>query len=319
MNNKIHRPLLTRPTDVLECISSPAVSKGEDTPTLPSHPNRLLVNRNIKDSVFRNLFSDKRYLLQLYQSLHPEDVHTTADDLKYVTLENVLVRGIYNDLGFCVGDRLLLMIEAQSSVWSENIIVRCLLYAARTLQDYITESTQSLFSERNVQLPEIELYVIYTGDSKVERDYITLSDSFFRGKRTAIDVSVKVITNGKKGDIISQYVIFTKIVNEQVREHGRTREAITEAIRICKNQDVMKEYLSGREKEVTDIMITLYDQEQVWKDYIASDRREQAEIKDQQTAQSLYEQNVSVNIIANSLGRSVRSVEKWLGLTSQSY
>ena len=81
---------------------------------------------------------------------------------------------------------------------------------------------------------------------------------------------MKVITGSEKGDIISQYILFTKVVNEQIREHGRTRDAITEAIRICKNQDVLKEYLSGREKEVVDI-------------------------------------------IAKSLGRSVRSVEKWLG------
>ena len=33
--------------------------------------------RTIKDSVFRNLFSQKEYLLQLYQALHPEDKNVT--------------------------------------------------------------------------------------------------------------------------------------------------------------------------------------------------------------------------------------------------
>lgn len=36
------------------------------------------------------------------------------DDLEYVTLENVLVRDIYNDLGVRIGDKLLLFIETQS-------------------------------------------------------------------------------------------------------------------------------------------------------------------------------------------------------------
>ena len=39
----------------------------------------------IRDSVFSDLFRDKRYLLKLYQTLHPEDTETTEDDLVDVT------------------------------------------------------------------------------------------------------------------------------------------------------------------------------------------------------------------------------------------
>ena len=35
--------------------------------------------RKIKDSVFTNLFQDKKYLLQLYKALHPEDTDVTED------------------------------------------------------------------------------------------------------------------------------------------------------------------------------------------------------------------------------------------------
>lgn len=38
--------------------------------------------RTVKDSVFCNLFSDSKYLLQLYQALHPEDKKVCEDDLK---------------------------------------------------------------------------------------------------------------------------------------------------------------------------------------------------------------------------------------------
>lgn len=34
-----------------------------------------------KDTVFKSLFSEPKYLLQLYQALHPEDTETTEDDL----------------------------------------------------------------------------------------------------------------------------------------------------------------------------------------------------------------------------------------------
>ena len=37
--------------------------------------------RKIKDSVFTNLFQDKKYLLQLYKALHPEDMDVTEDEI----------------------------------------------------------------------------------------------------------------------------------------------------------------------------------------------------------------------------------------------
>ena len=45
----------------------------------------------IKDSIFTNLFQDKKYLIQLYRALHPEDTETTEDELKDITIKNILV------------------------------------------------------------------------------------------------------------------------------------------------------------------------------------------------------------------------------------
>lgn len=42
----------------------------------------------IRDSVFTNLFQDKKYLLQLYKVLHPEDVNVTEDEIEDVTMGN---------------------------------------------------------------------------------------------------------------------------------------------------------------------------------------------------------------------------------------
>lgn len=231
-----------------------------------------------------------------------------------MTLENVLVRDIYNDLGVRIGDKLLLLIEAQST-WIENIIIRCLLYMARTLQDYLKSTSQSLFSEKLVHVPEPELYVIYTGDSVIEKEYISLSETFFEGRQTVLDVRVKVVVDGKEGDIINQYVVFTKVINDQVKKYGRTREAITEAIRICKNRNILKDYLTSREKEVVDIMITLFDQQEVLEDYVASEKREQA----MDYARTLYDNGVSIEIIAKTVKQSVKTVERWLGLVPQVY
>ena len=43
------------------------------------------------------------------------------------------------------------------------------------------------------------------------------------------------------------------------------KKAILESILICKDRNVLKEYLENREQEVVDIMMTLFDDEQILK------------------------------------------------------
>ncbi|MCD8398440.1 MAG: hypothetical protein LUD12_14895 [Lachnospiraceae bacterium] len=111
----------------------------------------------------------------------------------------------------------------------------------------------------------------------------TRYQTFFEKKQSAIDVTVKMLygtVNPKQTvgeDIIGQYVLFTKVFNEQVHLHGWTREAVSETIRICKDQDILKEYLATREKEVITMMMDLYDQDRIMEIHIASEKKIAAE------------------------------------------
>ena len=234
-----------------------------------------IMKRTIKDSVFTDLFQDKKYLLQLYKALHPEDTDVTEDDLTDITIKNVLTDNIYNDLGFTVGDKLMILVEAQSSVWTVNIIVRALMYLVQTWHDYFERTKQNLYKSKKVQMPMPEIYVIFTGERKTRPSEISLSQEFFGGKDCAVDVKVKMIYNGKEGDIINQYVMFTKVCNEQMKKYGRSRKAVMEAIRICKDRDVLREYLSNRESEVVSIMMVLYDEEEIMRSYVESERHDE--------------------------------------------
>ena len=89
----------------------------------------LKLKRTIKDSVFTHLFGDVNYTLKMYQALHPEDTTTTVDDIKIMTIESHLLNQLYNDLGFMVGERIIILVEHQSK-WSENIVIRVFLYLA---------------------------------------------------------------------------------------------------------------------------------------------------------------------------------------------
>lgn len=236
------------------------------------------MKRTVKASVFEDLFSNKEYLLQLYQVLHPEDKNATEDDLEYVTLTQVMANDSYNDLGFQVGKRYMILTEAQST-WSKNIIVRCVMYLAQTWKEYFSNTKQSVYASKKLEFPEPEFYVIYTGNKKIDEKTMTLSEEFFEGREIAIDAKVKVIVDGEKGDIINQYVLFTKIVDEQRKIYkSNTKTLIREVIRICKDRNILKKYLESREKEVIDIMVTLYSQEEVLRDYVESEKLD-SEIK----------------------------------------
>lgn len=280
-----------------------------DTETAEEKEERV-VKHTVKDSVFTSLFKEKRYLIQLYRALHPEDTKTTEDDLKDVTVSNVLVDDIYNDLGFTVGTTLLLMIEVQST-WTVNIIFRALMYLVQTYREYLRKTKQNLYKSKKLKMPKPEIYVIYTGDRKTRPEEISLSEEFFEGKDICIDVRVKMIYDGKNGDIINQYVVFTRVCNEQVAIHGRTREAVQEAVRICKERNVLKEYLSSREKEVVDMLMELYDEQEVLRSYVESEKYEVENATKIATARRLLKMGkLSVEEIAEGSGLTIKEVER---------
>ncbi len=232
--------------------------------------------RKIKDSVFTNLFQDKKYLLQLYHALHPEDSNVSEDKIADITIKHILIDADYNDLGFSVGDRLMILVESQST-WTLNIIIRALMYLIQTYHDYFKRTNQNLYGSKKVTLPKPELYVIFTGDKKNIPDTISLKQDFFNGANVAIDAEIKVLYQENENNIIGQYIIFSKVYNQQRKLYGNTKQAVTETIRLCKNRNVLKEYFENKESEVISMMMTLFDDEQILKAYVNDIKKETVE------------------------------------------
>ena len=104
--------------------------------------------------------------------------------------------------------------------------------------------------------------------------------------------------------------MFTQVLNEQVKIHGRTRKAIEETIKICKDRNVLKDYLESRSKEVIDIMIALYDEQEVMDRYVANEKKE-SEIKATVNTCQRFGKDLSeaINEIINQFGLSAASAE----------
>ena len=249
--------------------------------TTPPEASEGAANRNTKDSVFTCLFSDPEELIDLYRTLHPEDKTTQEEDLVDITYKSVLMNGEYNDLGFRVGNAVIILVEAQST-WSPNILPRMLIYLAETYKRYLSEQDISLHDQTKVKLPIPELYVVFTGDRKNCPAKLTLSHEFFDGRKVAIEVEVTVLYGDRSAeqsssrDIVSQYVEFARTFDEQRKLYGLTTKTIEETIRICKERGVLVKFLEKRKIEIMKIMESNFEQELATK---AMKRKERAEGK----------------------------------------
>lgn len=237
-----------------------------------------------KDSVFSFIFRQPENTRRLYLTLHPEDVDVTETDCKLVTLEHILTNGMTNDLGFQVRDKLILLVEAQSK-FSGNIALRMLLYLAATYKEYVEEQKLDLYGSKPVSVPRPELYMIYTGVPRQLPEILRLSD-MYDGPGGA-EIEIKVLKNTGAGNIVDQYIRFCEISDEQRKQYGYTIKAVEETLRICCEENILMPFLASRQKEVQDIMVTLFNQERVTEIHeynLVKDARQEGRIE---TAKSL--------------------------------
>jgi hypothetical protein len=132
-----------------------------------------------------------------------------------------------------------------------------------------------------------------------------LSKEFFDGVDIDIEVKAKVIYESNTDDIINQYIVFCKVFDDQRKLYGMTEQMINETIRICKDRNVLREYLESREKEVVTIMMSLFDEEQIMRTYLKDVTREVAEKTAKETAEKV-EKEVAEKTAKETAKRLIR-------------
>ena len=269
------------------------------------------LSRQAKDHVFVDMFNQPKYCLELFNALHPEATDITEADIQNITISHVIVDKPYNDLGFTVKDKQLVLVEAQST-WSYNILVRLLLYFADTLLGIIKEHENwDIHDTARLPLPVPEFYVIYTGERKTVPPIISIRKDFFRNDAVPIDLEARVISTESTEDIIGQYILYAHVYDRQVQIYGRTRQAAEETVRICKDRGILKEYLEAHEKEVINSMIMLFEQEEAVKRYgnrMRSEGRDEGKIA--AYAEMVADGTLTIEQAAKKLGMTVDEYKK---------
>ncbi len=236
------------------------------------------VKHVVKNNVFISLFTDVENVYKLYKELHPEATNVKVSDIKIHSMESIFINDIYNDLGFLVNEgsrtRCIILIEAQSK-WTDNMTLRMLLYLAETYRHYLSEMKISVHTEKRIDLPKPELYVVYTGNKEVE-DEISFKDSYFNGD-CAVDVKVKILKQPSKETVSGQYIGFSKVYDEQRYIYKNKIKCIKETIRICKETGYLVEFLTEHESEVITMLSYLFDEQAERETYRITRDREKFE------------------------------------------
>ena len=103
--------------------------------------------------------------------------------------------------------------------------------------------------------------MVYTGSPRQTPDILRLSD-MYEGAGGA-EIEIKVLRSAGTGSILDQYIRFCEISDEKRKEYGYTVRAVEETLRQCEAENILMPFLASRQKEVRDIMVTLFDQERV--------------------------------------------------------
>lgn len=224
----------------------------------------IVIKKNYKDSIFRFVFSNLHsYFINLYNAVsgnnYPEDT-----EIINRTLENILISGIKNDIAYSIGDKIVVLMEHQSTV-NENMPLRMMLYLSRIYEQII--DSDNLYHSKRISLPSPEFYVIYNGRTPLEDKTLVLSDSFnVLKERVFIEVKVNVVNINysedreilKKSFAAREYSHFLHVF-EQCKLLGYSdSSSFHQALDSCLEPD-FKELLNGSRQEVINMLFQEWD------------------------------------------------------------
>ncbi len=221
--------------------------------------------RTYKDSLFRDIFNNKARLRSLYRALSGQNI--AARDIKMNTLRGTFFSDVKNDISFCVGDRLIILLEQQST-WNMNMPLRFLWYLAKLYRGYVPKDMQ--YHKALVRLPAPEFYVLYNG-REPQKDYqvLHIEDAFSEqshgDSKLCLHVPCYNVNYAPGREVLQRsyelrsYSAFVAKVREKADSGASLETAISEAITYCINNDFMADYFSENESEVFDMVSAKWD------------------------------------------------------------
>ena len=223
------------------------------------------VNKKHKSSVFSAVFSNPHALRELYSAIEGVDISPDTV-IEINTLSDVIYMEQLNDISFTIDDRIVVLIEHQSTI-SENIPLRLFMYLARVYEKIIDKV--QLYKKKMIKIPAPELIVLYNGrEPYPDQLELNLSAAFknidgyvMSGKDVPLELTVQVynINHGRNPQILEKsltlnsYGIFIKKINE-FKTKMSLEKAVEMAIKYCIEHNILEQFLKDNGSEVYNML-----------------------------------------------------------------
>ena len=218
--------------------------------------------RNYKDSLFRNIFKDKKRLCSLYNALSGENI--SPRDITINTLRGTFYNDVKNDISFDIGNHTVVLMEHQGS-WNPNMPLRMLWYIGKLYRRHI--DVDMAYRSKVVKIPAPKFYVLYNGSKDEPEHRIMRLSEAFEGESHSLELLADSYNiNLAKGKKLLEscyelrcYSVFVAKVQEYLVAKQELSQAIKSAIRYCRDNELMKEYFKEHEREVLDMVTFKWD------------------------------------------------------------
>ena len=228
--------------------------------------NDLNVNRKHKSSVFSTLFGNPETLREVYSAIEGIDIPASAI-IDINTLSDVLYMQQINDLSFTIDDKIVVLIEHQSTI-NDNVPIRLLMYIARVYEKILDR--EKLYQKKLVKIPTPEFFVLYNGNEPYpDHKELKLSTAFknleglklFENGHFPLELIVQVynINHGRNPQILTKsktldnYSIFMGKIREYNKDLS-LEESIKAAIQYCIEKDILRQFLEEHASEVINML-----------------------------------------------------------------
>ena len=236
--------------------------------------------RTYRDTLFVNLFgrnvNAKDYFLSLYNAIHGTDFKIGEVEIRPVMLENVVYKGLENDVSMEINGTIVVLAEQQSTI-NHNMPFRCLEYLVAHYNRFFERGDK--YGTKQITLPRPECYVFYNGDAPFPQEMeMKLSDAFREAGRTKdggslpkslqLDLTVKVYNINKSANhpILARcepllaYANFTEYA--RMAKASGERNPVAYALRESRRGNILAEYFSAIGKEEQSMIFGEWDEEE---------------------------------------------------------
>ena len=225
-----------------------------------------------------------------------------------------------NDLSFTINDRVVVLIEHQSTI-SENIPLRLLTYIGRVYEK-IAENN-NVYHRKLIKIPAPEFIVLYNGKENCpDHQELRLSSAFkdippSANNNLPLELIVQVynINHGHNREMLNRsknlngYSFFINKVNE-FKEKLSLDESLRSAVKYCIENNVLRDFLKKHSSEVINMLFEELSTEEIVAIRCEEAREEGEERASVKIARNLLSEGSTPDFLHKITGLSLDEIGK---------